>query len=186
MEVSNLLRNNKTTSISTFSQGKVSMLMRKWNKIEQCIKRLHSLIRFALEKILETHFLMPSRPQYSRHIFCYPFFKKQLKLANLVLEHRIGYLTKAHQTAFLSCSGKCLIDPRTYLHPIPSPVLLWSRYKANGLLPLLEMWHWLAQTLENLFLICSFTGRYLLWRCKSKRTMVLTFCDGQSRKIGPP
>ena len=52
MGVSNLLRNDKILSMSTISQGKVTTLMQKLNNIEQRIKKLHSLIRFVLEKIL--------------------------------------------------------------------------------------------------------------------------------------
>ena len=78
--------------MSTISQGKVTTLMQTLNKIEQRIKKLHSLIRFVLEKILERHFYMPSTRQYSRNVLL-SFIKKQLKLANLVLKHRIGYLT---------------------------------------------------------------------------------------------
>ena len=52
MGVSNLLRNDKILSMSTISQGKVTTLIQKLNKIEQRIKKLHSLIRFVLEKIL--------------------------------------------------------------------------------------------------------------------------------------
>ena len=91
--------------MSTISQGKVTTLMQTLNKIEQRIKKLHSLIRFVLEKILEKHFYMPSTCQYSRNVLL-SFIKKQLKLANLVLKHRIGYLTKAHHKTFLSCTAK--------------------------------------------------------------------------------
>ena len=98
MGVSNLLRNDKILSMSTISQGKVTTLMQKLNNIEQRIKKLHSLKRF----VLETHFL-------KTHLLL-SFIKKQMKLANLVLKHRIGYLTKAHQTTFLSCTEKCLIN----------------------------------------------------------------------------
>ena len=45
------------SSISTISQGKVSTFVWKLNEIEQSTNRLHSSTRFALEKIVERHFL---------------------------------------------------------------------------------------------------------------------------------